>query len=383
MISIDLKPPTQQLRRAGFVLPMALFMLLVLTALALAAFFMTQQEAMLARATENTQFAFYLSERGVVDVLSEWDGNTFGALGPWGEASVVDTLPDGTYTVTVSRMSPNLYLLSSDSYITRGGSVRQGATRRLGSVVRALAINVRVPSAALTTMGSVTIGATTAVSGTDVVPAALTSLCPIVTGAIEDGIHTTLATTVTVLGTVSGNDSVHTASSLDSTVFTSYGGLDWDSLTVLATHSLTTSSVLAAPVNDGVNCTGTVETNFGSPTDSICTHYLPVIYRDGNLSLTSGSVGQGILLVSGNLAMSGTTFYGIIIVQGRVAMTGTNQIYGSLLSKNLSGGSQSIGGTTRLSYSNCAINRALAYSTASEAYPLETRGWVDLTAAVY
>jgi hypothetical protein len=383
MPTMDLAPSAPPVSRSGFVLPIALFMLLVLTALALASFFMTQQEAMLGRATENSQLAFYLSERGVIDVLSDWDGDTFGALGPWGTTTVTDTLSDGTVTVTITRMSANLYLLASESFITKGGSVRQGATRRLGSTVRVLSVNVTVPSAAVTTMGSVTVGASTIVSGSDDVPAALVSMCPATTGDVQEGIRTTSSTTVNISGTVIGNDSVYRTSSVDSTTFTSYGGLDWDSLTALATQSLSQATVLAAPVNSGGNCTGSTVTNFGSPSDSICADYLPVIFRDGNLTLSSGSVGQGILLVSGNLAMAGVTFYGVIIVQGRVSMTGNNDIYGTLMSKNLSGGTQSLGGNSTITYSSCAVNRAIAYSTAGDGYPLETRGWVDLTAAVY
>jgi hypothetical protein len=53
------------------------------------------------------------------------------------------------------------------------------------------------------------------------------------------------------------------------------------------------------------------------------------------------------------------------------------------MSKTESSASQSIGGTTLITYSKCALERAIGYSAAGLGYPIRGRAWIDLTTASY
>jgi hypothetical protein len=375
--------------RGGFILPMTMFILMVLTVLAVGAFFIGSQESLMATATKNAELAFYVAERGIVEVISGWDGDTYGALNALDTASATDTLSDGRYVVNVTRTSGNMFLLDVTSYITVGGLLREGAGRRLGYVVRTVAPDIDPPTSAVMTRGAMSISATSRITGADDVPSALTSVCLPSDGTTVEGVVAP-DTSVITLGAVNsslGDPAKYQSSSIDTTWFTDLGGLDWTELTALANHTISGGSYTTAPdTTSRGRCTETTSTNWGRPTgpDAGCGLYFPIVHVTGNLRLNNGSVGQGILLVDDDMTVLGNfTFYGLIIVQGTFDSSGTNSIYGSLMSKNEDNTSQAIGGTTRITYSQCTLNRAIGYSAAGIGYPIEGRSWVDLTSAIY
>jgi hypothetical protein len=91
------------------------------------------------------------------------------------------------------------------------------------------------------------------------------------------------------------------------------------------------------------------------------TPYKPQItYVPGNLQITGGSVGGGILLVDGDLDIhGGMQFYGLIIVRGVVKFSGggsdKTNIFGSILAGKSSVDDTVLGGSAAIHYDQCAL----------------------------
>ena len=80
----------------------------------------------------------------------------------------------------------------------------------------------------------------------------------------------------------------------------------------------------------------------------------------GNVQLTGGSTGNGVLVVNGNLDIhGGLQFYGVIIVTGVISFTGggsdhTN-IYGAVIAGQQSYVDNTLGGSANISFDFCAL----------------------------
>ena len=114
--------------------------------------------------------------------------------------------------------------------------------------------------------------------------------------------------------------------------------------------------------------TPTVETNWGEPMladADPCFNYFPIIYHYGNLKLQGGR-GQGILLVEGDLtATGGMVFYGPVFVTGTLSTTGNSgqgaKFFGGVIAGNVAlDDLTKLAGGALVSYSSCAVKRALA-----------------------
>ena len=103
--------------------------------------------------------------------------------------------------------------------------------------------------------------------------------------------------------------------------------------------------------------------NWGNPENpgAACFEWFPLIHITGDANVQSGGVGQGILLVDGDLELRGFfVFYGIIIVQGSVNTQGSgNRVYGGVMASNADLESQSFVGGSVVTNSTCAVSRAL------------------------
>jgi hypothetical protein len=156
------------------------------------------------------------------------------------------------------------------------------------------------------------------------------------------------------------------AEAADTSTYFDYGDESWSSVTNAATKVFepggSVSSVGPKYNADG-SCNTAAANNWGDPSGSgACKDYFPIIHARGassDFNLSSGS-GQGILFVEGNLKLSGGfTFNGPIVVRGTVTTTGTNTVRGALAAANVSGGTNEVLGTALISYSSCALNKAL------------------------
>jgi hypothetical protein len=87
-----------------------------------------------------------------------------------------------------------------------------------------------------------------------------------------------------------------------------------------------------------------------------------VTYVPGNLKITSSSIGNGILVVDGDLEINGgLQFYGLILVKGVVSFTGggadKTNIFGAVLAgqSSLVNTDTTLGGSAVINYDSCAL----------------------------
>ena len=382
--------------RDGFALPAALLALLVIAALVTGGAYAAMMEDRSSTSVDVGQRAFRAAERGIQDILGTktrpYFEDSIGAVG------TVDTIGPVTfqmgdinaqYTTYIQRLATRLFMVESEGEILSGGRYA-GAKRRLAEIVR-VAYTYVPTDRAMTTQDEVRIRGNSLVSGDDQVPSGWTDCTD--TGT-RTGIVSQDTTTVDVppgggpnTG-VYGNPRYEENASLDSTAFTKYGDMLLDDLKNMAekVYAPGTYNGMAPAVSGGV-CDKSVKDNWGDPQNTAgeCHYYWPIIYSPGNLSLSSG-VGQGIMVVDGDLHISGNfEFSGLIFVYGAFTTTGTgNKIDGSV---NILGNStndsqlQLTGaGNTDVFLSSCAIERAHRYNDRwARPIPLDQRRFVDLT----
>jgi len=87
-----------------------------------------------------------------------------------------------------------------------------------------------------------------------------------------------------------------------------------------------------------------------------------VTYVPGDLQMTGGSVGSGILIVDGDLDIhGGLQFYGLILVRGVVKFTGggsdSTNIFGAVLAGQESYVDNTLGGSASINFSSCALKQ--------------------------
>jgi len=157
------------------------------------------------------------------------------------------------------------------------------------------------------------------------------------------------------------------------------------------TLPLTTPYNGVGPILDGTQspavCDKSVLLNFGEPfrnpptagAIAECEGYFPIVHGTGSQTkFASGSRGQGILLIDGDMEIvGGFEWVGLIIVRNEMKVTGTgNKIYGAVLTEGASVNTAgSIGGNVEVHYSACGIENAV--NGVAVAVPL-SRGWTQL-----
>ena len=156
----------EQRKQWGFALPVTVFALVVVGVITTGGFFMAHQEGRIGVASEHAGLAFYLTERGLVDVMGTWN-SAFSALPLWGDTAVTQDYSGlGQVTTRVTKMTNFLYFLDVEATVTRGGAVLSGASRRVGMTVRLMTADMQ-PRAALTTRGQTSLSGTAEVHGED------------------------------------------------------------------------------------------------------------------------------------------------------------------------------------------------------------------------
>jgi hypothetical protein len=239
-------------------------------------------------------------------------------------------------------------------------------------------------SAGLTALGQVTVTGNSTVSGLDLIPPAWATAgvsCPATDNV--PGVRYNGSLTHTGSATINGDPPTVSDPTLDSTNI--FGNSNFEQLKALATLTLTTNISGLAPVVTGTppRCDISVQSNWGAPTDpaSPCFNYFPIIYHYGDLSISGTGVGQGILLVEGDLQAQGRIdFYGPVIVTGEVDIRGTGssatKFYGGVIAQDVQLDDSRLSGNATVNYSSCAIRRALQGSASIVA--LAERSWVQL-----
>ena len=380
----------EQNKAYGFALPVTVFALVVVGVITTGGFFMATQEARIGVASEHANLAFYLTEQGLVDVLGDWETTIFEALPPWGDTAVTRTYSGlGQVTARITRMTDLLYFVDVDATVTKGGAVLSGASRRVGVTVRLMSAEME-PRAALTTRGPTNLSGTAEVHGEDEVPGGWGPVClePL---ELKPGILTDDANDVTTQGAavITGSPPVDEDTSINNATFTQFGALSWTDLTSMADITLSGGSLNTMGPDStaaGVCRKGAgFPSNWGNPQNpgAACSGWFPIIYISGNATIQSGGVGQGLLLVDGDLDLRGNfAFYGLIIVQGSMETQGSgNRVWGGVMAGNADFDTQALTGGSVVTNSTCAVRRAIKEnSSLTRVRPLAARSWVDLSA---
>ncbi len=332
-------------------------------------------------------FAFNLTERSVDEVLTNWDSPTYGALAPWSSADTAGTLPDGTWSATVTKMTDFFYYVDVTGVVSRGGALRAGASHRIGVIAHMTSASL-APPAALATRGNITVRGNAEVHGNDVDPP-LWGMC---TDPLQNmpgiAIDPTSSVETSGQGAVDGSPPISPDPSIDDDTFTEFGNVDWDEMVLMADVRPPPGSLNVAPSFMGSGTCNTGDTqNWGDPETpgSACEDYFPVIFVNGDANIQAGGSGQGILLVAGNLSLRGNfAFYGVIIVQGSFETQGNgNRVFGGIMAGNAALGSEVLTGGSVVQYSNCAVTRSIVNSTLTRARRLPNRSWVDVSYLTY
>ncbi len=386
-------------RPSGFALPLVVIVLVVISALAVAASFSANQEHRAARSAVWEEQAFAAAEYGLNRTLARWNTGIPLTLAVGAVAERVDTAAGGVIVRTrVTRVSDRKYVLVAEA--TGGPGPIRPARRSVGTIVRIE--KVGLPRAAVMTSGrwaptGYSSANNPAISGFDTPPPQWSGCStgdpvPSLLEADTANPDWNRGSAARVLG---NPPAAQDAVAADSMTYFHQPGIDWDVLkaAALAAGQYWTSNAsnIGPSLAAGGTCNRADRQNWGEPRrdtlgfDAVdaCQDYFPVIYVDPggpgrSLSFSSGR-GQGVLLVNGDLVVSGRArFSGLILVRGAVEFSGGgNKLYGAVMAWNPAGVKQSESGGTNLFYSSCALARAL-----SQAHPgptvLKHRAWSDM-----
>ncbi len=374
----------------GIALAVAIFALVIIGALVAGTFYAARLEQQTGRNTFTAAQAAEAAEAGLKDAVATQTAAGLLALPVDPNLTAGGTqLPDltvGGYTTakrTINRLTENVFLVRSLAARTEGAGTPV-ASRTLGQLIRLMQADVDI-DAGLTALGNVTVTGGAEVTGIDGVPPTWVNpdvKCPPldnVTGVrYNDG-----NLTINGSGTIGGEpDSVK-----DATLNPADMKETFDKLKALATLIVANpnppATVPAYTAAVPPRCKTSVETNWGEPLvpGDPCFDYFPVIYHYGDLKLQGGR-GQGILLVEGDLTASGgMVFFGPVIVTGTLSTTGNSgqgaKFFGGVIAGNVALDDLSkLAGGALVSYSSCAIHRALQNSALIGT--LAERSWVQL-----
>ncbi len=367
----------------GMALPLAIFALVVIGGLVAGAMFVATQEQRIGRNTLRQQAAFAAAEAGAQSAVLNWNASANDSVQIGGTLTTTATAPDGQswYRVKVRRLGPNVFLVQSD------GFDRDSTTRsRVGMLVRLtpLAFNIR---AGLETQGNTRVGGSSQISGEDSVPSGWTG-CPTETDA-QPGIRIADSTTLNTFGSCSGDacitgePKVQQDTTINDSTLTTVGDIPFDSLQSYASKVISGGNFGSpAPSLNGTACNTGDLYNWGDPLNPTapCGSYFPIIWSQSSLQLQNGE-GQGVLIVNGNLKVTGTfSFFGPVLVRGELSTQGTGgHFIGGVIAATTAldtTNTTSITGNAVINYSNCAIMRALRQSANISVF--KERSWVNL-----
>lgn len=380
--------------RRGFALLVALAALVIIGGLIVGAFFASTQEFRIGRNTVLQSRAMTAAEYGLNSAISSnvWDQN-------WNlDQSAGDVLLNTTFdagdgsggNLQVTYLGNDNYLVVSEGLSGPGF----GATgrKRLGGFLK-----LRKPKihfyGAVTTRGDMKVIGSTEIHGEDTPPGDWSD-CPPADTALPGIAYSPSTPPVIKCSSedcVTGNpQSVPLEAADDPDTYNIFGDLTYSDLTEMADKQIPGGKTFTslAPIfkldaQGNTYCDRSETSNWGDPThlypSTVCRPYFPIIHVNGNLKLTGGE-GQGILLVDGDLDVSGgVNFFGPVIVKGALSVTGNGsgaRFVGGVMAENVYLDDSKVAGNALVSYSSCVINKALTGS-ASPMFDRE-RGWIEM-----
>ena len=375
-------------RREGFALAVALGAIVVIGGLIVGVLFAATQQYRIGRNTVLQARSLTAAEYGMNEILSTtqwnptWNNAAMGTLVATRGYSPGDNSTD---TVRLTSLGNGAFQLTSEG---RAGNVLGAQGRkRIGALVTLSTIQINILGA-LTTKGATKIGGSSFIDGADdsvpnwSCPAPGDSMPGI---AINDSTLIQPNGSCSDLSCVQGSPQVQQSAGAGSdSTYNQFGDLNWTQLTALATKTYpggTLTSIQPSYLADG-SCNTADALNWGDPyrllgPAATCGTYYPIIYSSSSLSITGGA-GQGILLVDGDLSVSGGfEFFGPVIVKGSLKTTGTGGHFtGGVLAENVDLEQNTVLGNAVITFSSCALSMALQASATPRL--ANGRSWADL-----
>jgi hypothetical protein len=362
--------PARLKARRGVALVAAIFSIVVLAIIISGTVFTTTQEYRGARNSLIEQRAFAVAEFGVNSEISNWDrsrnlpgGMATGEI----DSGLIYVASGDTAHVKVTRLTDNTFWVMSEGWANIGNSSLE-SRRQVNTMVR-IAYPSISPKGALTAAGDIKISGSASIDGHNTDPPGW-GQCAAIPGVDMPGLIAAPTSAVdsggasNVLGTP---PVVRDPAAADSNTYVRYGSESWLTLTANADIKLAGGLYSAdmAPVGTATTCNLSVTTNWGEPLRpgiAGCYGYFPIVYSSSSLKLSGNGRGQGILLVNGDLEITGKLeWYGIVVIRDDFKKsTGTAMITGAVYSANavLADPSLLIGNQD-VTYSKCAVESAL------------------------
>jgi len=362
-------------------LALTLWVLVIGAAVLTVAVFLGFQEQRAAGAGRRLHRTLTRAESALAGVLSGWTPGVLSRRLPQPFDSVLingtGATPDEQWSGAIHRLGRDLFLVE----LTAGDALGAGdlptmATRsRLGLLVHARPVPV-VVSAALSSGGPAIVGTGSTIDGRDQAPPNRPD-CPPPDSAVAG----LIAGTITEVGTPLIDGSPPTVTrQVGDTGLAAEDQVAFDQLASQATITMPGGSWETWPTSDGSDCDVALPYNWGdgSSADGPCSSYLPIVHVTGDLTLTAGH-GQGILLVDGNLVISGGyRFFGLVLVNGTfdAGSTGVGStVWGGVAAGRIAGEARPLTGIAVM-YSKCMVSHALR--TSGTLVPLRSRAWKQL-----
>jgi hypothetical protein len=363
----------------GMALAVAIGAIVVTGALVAGAMFVGTQEQRVAENSRRVEASFGVAETAVYEIIGMWPESvgSFNAMGRYPGANstrtwtLVQTRTNtGKYSGTLYKLSSSVYLVDmtgQDNQSLTGAIVGGGARQRVGVLTRVRTLKVPL-STAITAQGTnISVGGQGAIDGTDEVPNATWTHCPL-PDTTAAGVRISPSDSVPNQSNVTGSPPVETDSAIADSTFEKFGDVTYAELAARANVVLNSGgSIRTRPVEVGGVCDKVIVTNWGDGINRAgpCGSYFPIIHLRGAGETTlNGDQGQGILLVDGNLRIQGSyEFFGVVIIQGYLTTFGGGSseahFWGSVMVKNPTNHTISIGGRASLEYSKCALVQVL------------------------
>ncbi|HJU90947.1 MAG TPA: hypothetical protein VJ672_16300 [Gemmatimonadaceae bacterium] len=362
-------------QRSGFALALAIATICIIGTLITGILFASTQEYRLGRNALLQTRALTAAELGLHAVAmprpaGNWTPTLFSSLPIGHTTPPLEFLPgDGAVdTVRITRLNELDFLVVSEG---RAGTEQEArARRRLSSI-----LTLRIPRlgtlAALTIRGPVSISDSATIDGSDTT---FTGASCLTTGPspgiLSDDSSQVNASACATGACMLGAPPLATSpAAADTTTYLSFGDADWYDLVGQADKIVTGAAVggMSPSFDASGACDTSDPSNWGDASraavNGSCQAYYPIIYAPGDLHITSGG-GQGVLLVDGDLEVSGgAEFVGAVIVRGRLSSGGAGgRLAGAVLVANRGGSTNTLGGLTSIRRSSCAVAAALVGS---------------------
>jgi hypothetical protein len=381
-------PPTPRPRR-GVALAVALMAMVLIGAMIAGASYFAMQNG---RASDNSRRvvqAGSVVEAAIADVVHNWNPVTYNVLAKGDSITIAQTVSPqskGTYQGKLYKLSDKTYLIDLTAWDAANSRTRgAGARQRLATLLRIVPLQIRT-TAALTIADKVIFGGgNSIVQGADQIPAGWNPNCPPAGAAVAGVIAKDTGDIRGSLGQYTGVPDKSIMPTLDSMAYTRFGGLTYWQLAATATFDIAPGAIAPGPAVNAGACVTSTPTNWGdgmNPT-APCGNFFPTVHINGGptstTTLASGQ-GQGILLVDGDLVVSGTwTYYGVLIVRGTFKTTGVGapKVYGTVLAKTVDFTSTGVGAAAAVvNYSACVLDRSM--NSTSRVSPMRSRGYVRM-----